>query len=201
MTKKSPKIMTLVFVSLLVLIFLAAVPCSQAADKEKKEDIKVYQKFYKVTNAEGQYNQIINIMATQFQQGFIAGFREAAKKMENATPEQQTKFRELFQKAMESYTQKMKKKAAEVMPLNDLINNIYYPVLAQHFTEAEVQEMIKFYESPVGQKYISTAPTIMQETSVLINQKYMPELKKISAKVADEEMKKIKPELEKLQKK
>jgi hypothetical protein len=74
-------------------------------------------------------------------------------------------------------------------------------VLSTHFTVSEVEELIKFYESPLGQKYVSSAPTIMQETSVLINQKYVPQLQKISTKVAEEEMKKIKPELEKLQKK
>lgn len=130
-------------------------------------------------------------MAAQFQQGFIAGFRDAAQKMENATPEAQEKFRQLFAKGMESYIQKMRKKATEVMSLNELIDNVYYPALSKHFTVAEVEELIKFYESPVGQKYISVTPTVMQESSALINQKYMPPLQKISVKVAEEELKKI----------
>jgi len=196
MTKKSYQALTIVFLSFLVL--LVAVPCVRALDKSA--EIKVYQKFYAVTNAESQYNQILNLMVGQFQQGFVAGFRDAARKMQNATPEEQEKFRQLFEKGMESYVQKMRKKAAEVMPLKDLIDNVYYPVLSQHFTVSEVEELIKFYESPVGQKYISVSPTVMQESSALINQKYMPQLQKISIKVAEEEMKKIKPELEKLQK-
>lgn len=197
MTKKSHQTIKIVFLSFLVL--WVVVPCARALDKTA--EIKVYQKFYQVINAESQYNQILNVMVAQFQQGFVIGFREEAKKMENATPEEQDKLRQLFQKAMESYTQKMRKKAAEVMPLKELIDNIYYPVLSTHFTVSEVEELIKFYESPLGQKYLSVSPTVMQESSALINQKYMPQLQKISIKVAEEEMKKIKPELEKLQKK
>jgi hypothetical protein len=187
----------IVFVMLLV--FLVAAPYAQAQDK--KAELTVYRKFYKVTNAEAQYNQIINIMAAQFQQGFISGFRDAAKKMENATPAEQENFGKLFQKSMASYQEKMRKKAAEVMPLTELIDNVYYPSLSKHFTISEVEEMIKFFESPVGQKYISVAPTVLQESSALINQKYMPQLQKIGVKVAEEELKRIKPELEKLQKK
>lgn len=197
MSKKSHQTIKIVFLSFLVL--LVTVPCANALDK--KEELKVYQKFYKVTNAESQYNQILNIMVGQFQQGFVVGFREAAKKMENATPEEQDKFRQLFEKGMASYVQKMRKKAAEVMTLDELINNVYYPALSKHFTVPEVEELIKFYESPVGQKYISVSPIVMQESSAVINQKYMPQLQKISIKVAEEEMNKIKPELEKLQKK
>jgi hypothetical protein len=197
MAKKLQKGIKIVF--LLLLVFLAAAPYARAQDK--KADLKVYQKFYKVTNAEAQYNQIINLMAAQFQQGFISGFRDAAKKMENATPDAQEKFRQLFAKGMESYAQAMRKKATEVMSLNELIDNVYYPALSKHFTVAEVEELIKFYETPVGQKYISVTPIVMQESSALINQKYMPQLQKISVKVAEEELKRIKPELEKLQKK
>jgi hypothetical protein len=120
MAKKLQKGIKIVF--LLLLVFLAAAPYARAQDK--KADLKVYQKFYKVTNAEAQYNQIINLMAAQFQQGFISGFRDAAKKMENATPDAQEKFRQLFAKGMESYAQAMRKKATEVMSLNEL-RNIY----------------------------------------------------------------------------
>jgi len=197
MPKKTYQALKIAFLSFLVLLIVA--PCAQALDKSA--EMKVYQKFYKVTNAESQYNQILNVMVAQFQQGLIVGFREAAKKMENATPEEQEKFGKLFEQTLQSYTQKMRKKTAEVMPLNELINNVYYPVLAQHFTVSEVEELIAFYETPVGQKYISVSPTVMQESSALISQKYMPELKKISNKIVEEEMKKVKPELEKLQKK
>src|SRR5208337_1724838 len=148
MTKKTHQTIKIVFLSFLVL--LVVVPCARALDK--KAELAVYQKFYQVINAESQYNQILNVMVAQFQQGFVVGFREAAKKMENATPEEQEKFTKLFEKAMESYTQKMRKKAAEVMPLKELIDNVYYPVLSQHFTVSEVEELIAFYESPIGQK-------------------------------------------------
>ena len=197
MAKKLPK--TMIIVCLSFLVFLAAYPCAQAQDK--KEELKVYQKFFKATNIEAQYNQILGVMIVQLQQGFAVSFRDAIKNIGDITPEHKEKLKQLFEQSMGSYVKRMKVKIAEVMPLNELINNVYYPAFSKHFTVAEIKELTAFYESPIGQKFISTAPTVMQESTTIMNEKYIPQLQKIGSKIAEEELKKIKPDIEKLQNK
>jgi hypothetical protein len=197
MAKKLPK--TIIIVCLSFLVFLATCPCAQAQDK--KEELKVYQKFFKATNIEAQYSQILDVMIVQLQQGFVVSFRETLKNIGDITPEQKERLKQLFEKSMESYVKRMKVKISEVMPLNELINNVYYPAFSKHFTLAEIKELTAFYESPIGQKFISTTPTVMQESTTIMNEKYTPELQKIGGKIAEEEVKKIKPDIEKLQKK
>jgi hypothetical protein len=197
MAKKLPK--TIIIVCLSLLVFLATCPCAKAQDK--KVELKVYQKFFKATNIEAQYNQILNVMIVQLQQGFVVSFREAIKKIGDTTPEEKERLRQLFEQAMGSYVKRMKVKITEVIPMNELINNVYYPAFSKHFTVAEIKELIAFYESPIGQKFISTTPTVMQETGTIMNEKYAPQLQKIGIKLAAEEIEKIKPEIEKLQKK
>ena len=197
MAKKLPK--TIIIVCFSFLVFLATYPCAQAQDK--KEELKVYQKFFKATNIESQYNQILSVMIVQLQQGFVVSFRETLKNIGDITPEEQARLKQLFEQSMGSYVKRMKVKIAEVMPLNELINDVYYPAFSKHFTVAEIKELTAFYESPIGQKFISTTPTVMQESTTIMNEKYTPELQKIGSKIAEEELKKIKPDLEKLQKK
>ncbi len=197
MAKKLSK--TTIIVCLSFLVFLATYPCAQAQDK--KEELKVYQKFFKATNIEAQYNQIISVMIVQLQQGFVVSFRGAIKDIGDITPDQQERLKQLFDQSMGSYVKRMKVKIGEVMPLNELINNVYYPAFSKHFTVAEIKELLAFYESPIGQKFISTTPTVMQESTAIMNEKYTPELQKIGTKIAEEELKKIKSDLEKLQKK
>ena len=197
MAKKLPK--TLKIVCLSFLVFLAAYPCAQAQDK--KEELKVYQKFFKATNIEAQYNQILNVMIVQLQQGFVVSFRETIKNIGDITPEQKEKLKQLFEQSMGSFVKRMKVKIGEVMPLNELINNVYYPVFSKHFTVAEIKELTAFYESPIGQKFISTTPTVMQESTTMMTEKYAPQLQKIGNNIAEEELKKIKSDIEKLQKK
>ncbi len=190
---------SIIIVCLSFLVFVAAYPCAQAQDK--KEELKVYQKFFKATNVEAQYNQIIGVMIIQLQQGFVVSFRQNIQNIGDITPEQKEKLKQLFEQSRESYVKKMKVKIGEVMPLNELIENVYYPAFSKHFTIAEIKELIAFYESPIGQKFTATTPTVMQESTTIMNEKYTPQLQKIGGKIAEEELKKIKPDLEKLQKK
>jgi len=197
MTVKLRKTIIIAFLSFLIV--LATYPYARAQDK--KAELKIYQNFFKVTGAESQYNQILNLMVAQLQLGFSAALRELAKKVDDATPEEKERGRQLLEQGMKNYFQRMKVKINEVMPLDELISNVYYPVYSKHFTVAEIEELIAFYESPIGQKYISVTPTLMQESVAIMNQKYTPQLQKIGFKLAEEEMEKIKPELEKLRKK
>ena len=191
------KIISIAFLSLLVL--LATYPYATAQDN--KSELKVYQKLFELTGIENTYNQMLNIFLSQFQQGFSAGLTEAAKKDENASPEEKERIVQLFEQSMKNYLKKIRNIIAEVMPFDELVNNVYYPVYAQHFTVSEIEELITFYESPIGRKYISVIPTLMQEAVVIINQKYTPVLQQISIKIAEEEMEKIRQELEKLKNK
>lgn len=45
----------------------------------------------------------------------------------------------------------------------DLVNLII-PIYDKHFTENEIDELIAFYNTPIGKKMISTLPTITQES-------------------------------------
>lgn len=44
------------------------------------------------------------------------------------------------------------------------IVNLMIPIYDKYFTEKEVDELIAFYNTPIGKKMISTLPTIMKES-------------------------------------
>ncbi len=41
---------------------------------------------------------------------------------------------------------------------------LYVPIYAKYYTESDIDELIRFYKSPVGQKTISVMPSILQES-------------------------------------
>jgi len=47
----------------------------------------------------------------------------------------------------------------------DLID-LTYPIWDKHFTHDEIRELIRFYQSPVGQKILRETPAIQQESLV-----------------------------------
>lgn len=52
--------------------------------------------------------------------------------------------------------------AKEIDP-NELVA-IVVPIYQRHFTESEIQEMIRFYKTPTGQKFTRELPLVTQES-------------------------------------
>jgi hypothetical protein len=52
--------------------------------------------------------------------------------------------------------------AKEIDP-NELVA-IVVPIYQRHFTEREIQEMIRFYKTPTGQKFTRELPLVTQES-------------------------------------
>ncbi len=54
----------------------------------------------------------------------------------------------------------------EELDINELLNRLI-PVYEKHFTKKELQQIIKFYKSPIGMKVSATQPLITQESMVI----------------------------------
>lgn len=102
---------------------------------------------------ERSFAQIRPIMIQQFQQ-IMDG---------ELTPEQG--------EIMEKYLGKLLNVLEEEMSW-DRLKGDFIQIYMSVYTEAEIQEMIKFYQSPVGQKTVEKTP-ILLEQSMEITQKYM----------------------------
>lgn len=48
----------------------------------------------------------------------------------------------------------------------------------KYFTEKEIKQMITFYKSPAGRKYVDTKPEISKELVTKVMKDYLPEFKK-----------------------
>ena len=44
------------------------------------------------------------------------------------------------------------------------INNLVIPVYDKYYTDSDIQQLIDFYQTPIGKKSISVAPQIMKES-------------------------------------
>lgn len=66
----------------------------------------------------------------------------------------------------------------DAQAVDDLINAII-PIYQRHLTKADIEEMIRFYSSPVGQKLLKEQPQIIQESmqaGAAVQQRRMDEI-------------------------
>ena len=168
------------------LLTCASVPAVYAETSE--DEFAVYQEYFRVMGTEAQYAQMMDIMLSQFQQGFAAGMGQAMERAENLTSEQQQRVQVVTQEAITRYLERMRTTITQVMPFDALVKDVYYPVYTKYFTIEDIHAMIAFFESPVGQKFVSTTPALMQESVVLINQQFTPTLQQKSFEFVEEEL-------------
>jgi hypothetical protein len=60
------------------------------------------------------------------------------------------------------------------------------PLYAKHFTEAELDELLAFYRSPIGRKTNETMPGLMQESMELVAKEAQSSIPKIKERVTEQ---------------
>ncbi len=88
-------------------------------------------------------------------------------------------FRTQYDKVESDVWDDMERESAKVS-LNDL-TEMLVPVYSQDLTPEDLEELIKFYETPVGNKFAKNAPLIIQE-SMQIGQRWGIKLGRILRK-------------------
>lgn len=70
----------------------------------------------------------------------------------------------------------------------DIAEDVYYPLYAENFNEAQLQDMIDFYNTPTGQHTIAVMPQLVQDSMSLTQQRIMPTMIEVLQEVMAEEM-------------
>ena len=76
----------------------------------------------------------------------------------------------------------------ERVSFQDIAEVVYYPLYAKNFTEAQLQDMIDFYNTPTGQHTIAVMPQLVQDSMGLTQQRIMPVMIEVLQEVMAEEM-------------
>ncbi len=77
----------------------------------------------------------------------------------------------------------------------DRMKDLYVQVYRETFSQEEIDGLIAFYRTPVGQSFVNKQPELMKRTMTIMQQRMTPMLQKIQ-KMAEEtasEMQKAKP--------
>lgn len=66
--------------------------------------------------------------------------------------------------------------------MTKVVRDINLQIYAEHYTRSEIDDLIKFYSSPLGKKFLRVSKTMIQQTQILSAEI----LVKLSVKVTDE---------------
>ena len=139
-----------------ILVSLTIAFCSAVNAQDQKYE-KTLKKMFKLAGTEQTFSTVIDQMF-----GMIKG------QYANIDDEYWKKFKAEFSKtSLEELTEML------------------VPVYRKHLTQSNLEEIIEFYESPVGKKYAQKTPMIMQESMQIGQQWGMQIGQKIKAKLEE----------------
>lgn len=76
--------------------------------------------------------------------------------------------------------------AMQSVSYDEILERVYYPVYDQYFTEEDLQGLIDFYQTPVGAKLVSVTPELVQTTTQLSSEIYLPRVFEVLNRVLEQ---------------
>lgn len=128
-----------------------------------------------------------NLMMDQMGRGLKEGFLSRIGKDTKMTDEQKAEVTQKGLVYLNSHIQRLKQVAAQKLDLPTLICQIYVPLYDKHYTREDIQAMLAFYKSPIGQKSLDLMPQIVAEATKNMNAVIIPKLQSISAEMEAED--------------
>jgi uncharacterized protein len=149
----------------------ATATAKAAAEKASREDVVKYLDALHVRRT---MEQMIDGMKKQMKTGAEAGMKH---QLPNATPEQIAKITSMVDDSLSE------------IKVDELIE-VVIPIYQEHISKADLQQVLAFYQSPVGQRLLDEQPAMMQESmqkSSELMQTKLPEIfKKLDERFAKE---------------
>lgn len=161
---------SLLVIMCLFFLMLSSGFAQQPNDPATKEDV---QKIFEITASRKLFDSVMTAMRQQLPAMMESTLK---KQLPDATPEQIAQ--------MQTYTNSLMDKMFASMPYDEMMQ-ASIPTYQRHFTHGEIQELIQFYNSPIGKKVINEMPAMMAETM----QEMMPIMQKWASSATADMMK------------
>jgi len=158
-----------------VLLMVLTVGCCCARADEASKRAKAEQLFI-LLRMDTMMDQLLSGVRKQVQQ-----ITESMPGADTATPEQKKQIADFQQRVMDTVNGKIGWKALEP----DFIN-----LYASTYTEEELDGIVAFYKSPVGQKMIEKTPELTTKSTQITQQK-MTELQPVLSQMVQDFMKQM----------
>lgn len=151
-----------------------AVESESSSISETKRQL-IYE-LLEMTGGQQQYEQMQAFMYAQMQQQMMPMMTQMLQNSTDLSPEdEEAAIAEISSKINTLVTEFSSAIQAEIT-YDDMLEQVYYPVYDQFFTEDDLQGLIAFYETPLGEKLITVMPELLQTSVQRSNEVFVPRM-------------------------
>jgi hypothetical protein len=168
-----------------------------AADDKAISGSQAVLELLELTSARQQYQQMLIGMAQGIQGGFTLGLAKALKDrpLDKA---HKAKGKAILDRNHEAFIRSLQQELHKILSWEAMVKDVYVPVYLRHFTEAELRDILAFYQSKTGRKFASKGPELLKDVSKRVNEQYAKKIKASSDSLTETQIARIAAEIDKL---
>jgi hypothetical protein len=91
--------------------------------------------------------------------------------------------------SFDDFAVKFRARFDERMKISEVVDAVYIPLYDEYFTKEDLEQMVAFYSTPVGQKAISRMPVLMQEALSGVYRAVQPQVVGLIQEIVEDEVK------------
>ncbi|MCA6572708.1 MAG: DUF2059 domain-containing protein [Pseudanabaena sp. M57BS1SP1A06MG] len=137
-----------------------------------------------ITESSKNANQVMESMVRSELPKMVSTILKAVPALNSDRPEVQKQFSDIVSRMAVKYRDRVIKQ----IDINQLIEQVSYPIYDKYFTESELRDIIGFYKSPTGKKAINVLPQIMVDSMSRTNDILLPKMSRIMTEIISEEL-------------
>ena len=145
--------------AIIPIALLNGLPTS-ASDSSVKRDLAL--ELVRVSGGGHMAQQLSEIMLASMRQNYSAMIRQLVSSRPSLTAAQRVAVENQLAD-FDRFAAKFSSRLAEEVDFDEILQQVYVPLYVEHFTEAELRQILEFQSSPVGQKAASKMPQLMQQ--------------------------------------
>jgi hypothetical protein len=146
-------------------VFLLTIPAFATQPNPTRKERDLVTEIMRVTHADQMATQVMDAVLEQSQEALLA-------RSKNEDPAETAEVRKSF----ERFRQLMREKIDFV----SLLNDVYVQLYVKYYTDEELEQLVAFYKSSVGQKVITTMPALMKDAMQLSQSVLMPKVNEVT---------------------
>ncbi|MCD9188420.1 MAG: DUF2059 domain-containing protein [Pyrinomonadaceae bacterium] len=177
----------LIRICFLSVLFLSVSSSAYSQNTISEEKRKLIAEMIQVTKADQQFLEITGKMLESMEKMFPIIISQSVDNNETLSAEAKTKLRELVDARFKSFSRKFREKLPQRIDSKKYVEELMYPIYDKYFTEKELGELVTFYKSETGQKFISVTPELVAESNKITETKLLPQILSLVDEIIKEE--------------
>lgn len=162
----------------LPVVCLLALPLWATQPNPSPRQLVLIDEMLTVTHPEDAVRQSLDVMLEQLQKSFEEQWGEAA---DDAARVRRAEGKKDFDRYREL--------VRESIDYKKIVRDIYIPLYAKYFSEQQLADLITFYKTPTGQRYINSLPDFQRDAMVAANDVFAEKIRAIVKQVQEEHSK------------